>query len=49
MKIRDAIIEAPRKQAEGEVAVHVANTQSLPTMPQALVNIPDVTEANSSS
>ena len=27
MKISDAIIEAARKQAEGEVAVHVANTR----------------------
>ena len=25
MKVGDAIIEAARKQAEGEVAVHVAN------------------------
>ena len=37
---RDAIIEAQWKQAEGEVAVHVANTQSCTTLClQVLVNI----------
>ena len=30
MKIGDAIIEAARKQAEGEVAVHVANIKVYP-------------------
>ena len=45
---RDAIIEAQRKQAEGEVAVHVANTQSHDNAPGIGEHL-DVTEAASSS
>ena len=45
MKIGDAIIEAARKQAEGEVAVHVANIKVYQTMPAGIGEHSDVTEA----
>ena len=45
MKIGDAIIEAAKKQAEGEVAVHVANIKVYQTMPAGIGEHSDVTEA----
>ena len=45
MKIGDAIIEAARKQAEGEIAVHVANIKVYQTMPAGIGEHSDVTEA----
>ena len=45
MKIGDAIIEAARKQAEGEVAVHVANIKVYQTMPAGIGEHSDVNEA----
>ena len=41
----DAIIEAARKQAEGEVAVHIANIKVYQTMPAGIGEHSDVTEA----
>ena len=45
MKPGEAIINAARKQAEGEVAVHVANIQVYQTMPAGIGEHSDVTEA----
>tara|TARA_B100000035_G_scaffold312984_1_gene325653 strand:- start:238 stop:474 length:237 start_codon:yes stop_codon:yes gene_type:complete len=45
MKAGDAIIEAARKQAEGEVAVHIANIKVYQTMPAGIGEHSDVTEA----
>ena len=45
MKVGDAIIEAARKQAEGEVAVHIANIKVYQTMPAGIGEHSDVTEA----
>lgn len=39
------IIEAARKQAEGEVAVHLANIEVYKTMPAGIGEHSDVTEA----
>jgi len=45
MKTGDMIIEAARKQAEGEVAVHRANIEVYKTMPAGIGEHSDVTEA----
>ena len=45
MKVGDAIINAAKKQAEGEVAVHLANIQVYQTMPAGIGEHSDVTEA----
>ena len=45
MKPGDMIIEAARKQAEGEVAVHRANIEVYKTMPAGIGEHSDVTEA----
>ena len=45
MKVGDAIIEAARKQAEGEVAVHVANIKVYQAMPAGIGEHSDVVEA----
>ena len=39
------MIEAARKQAEGEVAVHIANIKVYQTMPAGIGEHSDVTEA----
>ena len=44
MKPGDMIIEAARKQAEGEVAVHRANIEVYKTMPAGIGEHSDVTE-----
>ena len=45
MKPGDMIIEAARKQAEGEIAVHRANIEVYKTMPAGIGEHSDVTEA----
>ena len=45
MKTGDYIIEAARKQAEGEVAVHIANIEVYKTMPAGIGEHSDITEA----
>ena len=45
MKIGDSIIEAARKQAEGEVAVHKTNIEVYRTMPAGIGEHSDVVEA----
>jgi hypothetical protein len=45
MKVGDLIIEAARKQAEGEIAVHKANIEVYRTMPAGIGEHSDVTEA----
>ena len=45
MKPGGAIIEAARKQAEGEIAVHIANIKVYQTMPAGIGEHSDVTEA----
>lgn len=45
MKVGDLILEAARKQAEGEVAVHLANIEVYKTMPAGIGEHSDVTEA----
>ena len=45
MKPGDMIIEAARKHAEGEVAVHRANIEVYKTMPAGIGEHSDVTEA----
>jgi len=45
MKPGDYIMEAARKQAEGEVAVHIANVKVYQTMPAGIGEHSDVTEA----
>jgi len=45
MKVGDAIIAAAKKQAEGEVAVHLANIKVYQTMPAGIGEHADVTEA----
>ena len=45
MKPGDAIIEAARKQAEGEIAVHIANIKVYQTMPAGIGEHSDITEA----
>ena len=45
MKVGDYIIEAAKKQAEGEVAVHLANIKVYQTMPAGIGEHSDITEA----
>ena len=45
MKVGEHIIEAARKQSEGEVAVHLANIKVYQTMPAGIGEHSDVTEA----
>lgn len=45
MKVGDYLIEAARKQAEGEVAVHKANIEVYKTMPAGIGEHSDITEA----
>ena len=45
MKPGEYIIEAARKQAEGEIAVHIANIEVYKTMPAGIGEHSDVTEA----
>ena len=45
MKVGEHIIEAARKQAEGEIAVHKANILVYQTMPAGIGEHSDVTEA----
>ena len=45
MKPGEAIIEAAKKQAEGEVAVHLANIKVYQTMPAGIGEHSDITEA----
>ena len=45
MKAGDALIEAAKKQAEGEIAVHRANIEVYKTMPAGIGEHSDVTEA----
>ena len=45
MKPGDALLHAARKQAEGEVAVHLANIEVYRTMPAGIGEHSDVTEA----
>ena len=45
MKTGDFIIEAARKQAEGEIAVHLANIKVYQTMPAGIGEHSDITEA----
>ena len=45
MKVGEAIIEAAKKQAEGEMAVHKANIEVYKTMPAGIGEHSDVTEA----
>ena len=45
MKVGQALIEAAKKQAEGEIAVHVANIKVYQTMPAGIGEHSDVTEA----
>ena len=45
MKVGEYIIEAARKQAEGQIAVHKANIEVYKTMPAGIGEHSDVTEA----
>ena len=45
MKPGDYIMEAAKKQAEGEVAVHIANIKVYQTMPAGIGEHSDITEA----
>ena len=45
MKVGEHIIEAARKQAEGEIAVHKANILVYQTMPAGIGEHSDITEA----
>jgi hypothetical protein len=45
MKPGEAIMIAARKQAEGEIAIHLANIQVYQTMPAGIGEHSDVTEA----
>jgi len=45
MTVGDAILEAARKQAEGEVAVHQTNIKVYQTMPAGIGEHSDVVEA----
>ena len=45
MKPGEALIQAAKKQAEGEVAVHVANIKVYQTMPAGIGEHSDITEA----
>ena len=45
MKVGDQIIEAARKQAEGEIEVHKTNIMVYQTMPAGIGEHSDITEA----
>ena len=45
MKTGDYIIEAAKKQAIGEIAVHIANIKVYQTMPAGIGEHSDITEA----
>jgi len=45
MKTGDLLIDAARKQAEGELAVHRANIEVYKTMPAGIGEHSDITEA----
>ena len=45
MKVGEVLIEAARKQAEGEIAVHRANIEVYRAMPAGIGEHSDVTEA----
>ena len=45
MKVGEALLEAAKKQAEGEVAVHIANIKVYQTMPAGIGEHSDITEA----
>ena len=45
MGVGDHIIEAAKKQAEGEIAVHIANIKVYQTMPAGIGEHSDITEA----
>ena len=45
MSVGEVILQAARKQAEGEVAVHLANIKVYQTMPAGIGEHSDVTEA----
>ena len=45
MKVGEAIIEAAKKQAEGEMAVHRANIEVYKTMPAGIGEHSDIVEA----
>ena len=45
MKPGVAIMQAAKKQAEGEIAVHIANIKVYQTMPAGIGEHSDVTEA----
>ena len=45
MKPGEAILEAAKKQAEGEVAVHIANIKVYQTMPAGIGEHADIVEA----
>ena len=45
MKVGEALLQAARKQAEGQVAVHIANIKVYQTMPAGIGEHSDVTEA----
>tara|TARA_B100000963_G_C22496908_1_gene611899 strand:- start:87 stop:317 length:231 start_codon:yes stop_codon:yes gene_type:complete len=45
MKVGEALLKAAKKQAEGEVAVHIANIKVYQTMPAGIGEHSDITEA----
>jgi len=45
MKVGEALLQAARKQAEGEIAVHIANIKVYQTMPAGIGEHSDITEA----
>tara|TARA_Y100000287_G_C14214103_1_gene352539 strand:+ start:1403 stop:1672 length:270 start_codon:yes stop_codon:yes gene_type:complete len=45
MKVGEYILEAAKKQAQGEVAVHIANIKTYQTMPAGIGEHSDITEA----
>ena len=45
MKPGEALINAAKKQAEGEIAVHIANIKVYQTMPAGIGEHSDITEA----
>tara|TARA_B100000965_G_scaffold373429_1_gene363875 strand:- start:1027 stop:1263 length:237 start_codon:yes stop_codon:yes gene_type:complete len=45
MKVGESLMNAAKKQAEGEVAVHLANIKVYQTMPAGIGEHSDVTEA----
>ena len=46
MKTGDHIIEGAKKQAEGEIAVHIANIKVYKTMPAGIGEHSDITESS---